>query len=154
MTASARCGYAAAHAAAAIVNAPLAPKLRRGVDGEALSSAACWPPRGVEHDHDCAVARPTARLLSPGAALKQLDELELARHPPHPAAPQSSSNVIPFRRSACGVPRRSSPITEGASGGLILAQPTAQRLRNACGFGGVGERTRTRNPVRLAHWPA
>jgi hypothetical protein len=59
---------------------------------------------GVEHDRDCVVPRPAARLLSPRAALKQLDELELARHPPHPAAPQSSSNVIPFRRTTCGVP--------------------------------------------------
>jgi hypothetical protein len=59
---------------------------------------------GHEHDHDCVMPRAAACLLSPRAALKQLDELELARHPPQPAAPQSSSNVIPFRRSACGVP--------------------------------------------------
>jgi hypothetical protein len=59
---------------------------------------------GHEHDHDCVVP-PAARLLSSRAALKQLDELEPAQHPPHPAAPQSSSNVIPFRRSAGGACR-------------------------------------------------
>jgi hypothetical protein len=54
---------------------------------------------GHEHDHDCVVPRVAARLLSPRAALKQLDELELARHPPHPAAPtrRATSSGSPER---------------------------------------------------------
>jgi hypothetical protein len=68
---------------------------------------------GHEHDDDCVVPLAVARVLSPRATLKQVDELELARDPPHTLRPHSSSNVILF----AGAPARAVLIVTHHRGG-------------------------------------